>query len=97
MFLHLGGNLSLAVEDIISIHDYRIMVSRENRDCWRLLQSQGRIVYTVSQPKSVVITKDNIYLSAISVLTLRRRAGMIFDTDFDTDSEEIDENENDAR
>lgn len=82
MFLHLGSDRTVAVDDIISINDYEIVSSDINREFMERMNTLGRVVNILEkQPKSFVLTKDKVYLSAISSLTLKRRAGMIFDID----------------
>ena len=82
MYLHLGGDAAVAEKDIISIHDYAIFHRTENREFMRQLEASGDLVQLADkEPKSLVITVNKAYLSAISSVTLRRRAGMVFDID----------------
>ena len=82
MYLHLGGDAAVAEKDIISIHDYAIFQLEENRDFFQRLEQFGRLQrLSDKKPKALVVTVDKVYLSAISSITLKRRAGMIFDID----------------
>jgi len=82
MYLHLGGDAAVAEKDIISIHDYAIFRQAENREFLQQLQQSGRLERLAEkEPKALVVTMDKAYLSAISSVTLKRRAGMIFDID----------------
>ncbi len=82
MYLHLGGDAAVAEKDIISIHDYAIFQLEENRDFFQRLEQSGRLQrLSDKKPKALVVTVDKVYLSAISSITLKRRAGMIFDID----------------
>ncbi len=84
MFLHIGGDLVLPFSSIISIHDIRIFSEGVNREYIEKLDRQGRLVHLKDKekvPKAAVVTDEAVYLSAISSLTLKRRAGFIEDTD----------------
>lgn len=73
MFLHLGGDFSVRVHQVISVHDYSCMSgTKEGRG---FLESAGKAVEDVSdgKPKSVVITDRKIYLSKVSPGTLKKR------------------------
>lgn len=80
MFLHLGSDISVRAKDIISIHDYEIFKSGENKDVFKLMMIKKAIYNSkglLENAKSVIITKDFWYLSAISPVTLKRRAAAI--------------------
>ncbi len=82
MFLHLGSDWSVAMRDIISIHDYAIFAMDGNQAYLKQLEQQGKVVNPLEkEPKSVVVTGDKVYFSAISALTLKRRAQLPFDID----------------
>lgn len=79
MFLHLGDGVSVLIRDIIYIHDFKqIEASEDNRRLWQRMR-QERPLRDVAEgkPKSLVLTEDGIYLSAISSLTLKRRAELL--------------------
>ncbi|MGJ9385289.1 DUF370 domain-containing protein [Salipaludibacillus neizhouensis] len=76
MFIHLGGDMVLKADVIIAIIDHHSHdLSKENQ---RFLQDHIKrkktIKVTEDIPKSIIVTKDDIYLSPISSLTLKRRA-----------------------
>ena len=78
VFLHLGRNISVRVADVVSIHDIRLFTAPGAPGC-DLLQRQraaGSVIDAAreKQPKSLIITEKNIYLSAISPMTLMLRA-----------------------
>ena len=84
MFLHLGRNISVRVADVVSIHDIRLFTVPGAAGC-DLLQRQraaGSVIDAAreKQPKSLIITEKNIYLSAISPMTLMRRARQTYGT-----------------
>ncbi|MBP5199702.1 MAG: DUF370 domain-containing protein [Schwartzia sp.] len=75
MFLHLGGDYSVRAGEVISIHDYEAMNKTETGKAF--LQKRKKYIRDVSdgRSKSVVVTDGNIYLSALSPGTLKKRAG----------------------
>ncbi len=75
MFLHLGGDYSVRVGDVISIHDYGLMKKTDAGKYF--LKKREKAIRNISEgpPKSVVVTNENIYLSNLSPATLKKRAG----------------------
>lgn len=76
MFLHLGHNLSVRARDVIAIHDFALFApGGVARSFLEREQAAGRVrdVAGGKPPKALVITSHEIYLSAISPLTLLRR------------------------
>lgn len=76
MFIHLGGDMVLKAERIITIIDHQSKdASPENQSFLQenIDQKRTRAV-TNDPPKSIVVTEDCIYLSPISSHTLKRRA-----------------------
>lgn len=72
MFLHLGSGYSVRSKDIIAIFDYSLFEDKlQNRKITSCLEDSRESV------KSVVLTDREIYLSAISSLTLNKRVGLI--------------------
>lgn len=75
MFLHLGSDIVVALDEVVLINDYKTVRSIANREFLEKVRSQNRIVDVASNsPKSFVVTKEKIYLSAISSVTLKKRA-----------------------
>ena len=77
MFLHLGNNLSVRASDVVSIPDMRLFeAGGPSRAFFEKEQAAGHVRSLVKgrKPKSLVITKNTIYLSAISPATLLKRA-----------------------
>lgn len=76
MFIHLGGDMVLKAESIITIIDHQSKdASAENKAFLQenIDKKRTRAV-TDDPPKSIVITEECIYLSPISSHTLKRRA-----------------------
>ena len=77
MFLHIGDNVTIYKEEIVGIFDIeKTTTTRETRN---YLNGENKEIIYVSDedPKSFVVTKANdiekIYISPISVATLRER------------------------
>ena len=75
MFLHLGGDFSVRVEEIISVLDYKYM--NETDTGKKYMTDMKDRIYNVAgeKIKSVVVTDDKIYLSKLSPATLKKRVG----------------------
>ncbi|HHV61158.1 MAG TPA: DUF370 domain-containing protein [Firmicutes bacterium] len=76
MFLHLGGDVSVSTKELIAILDMSLTArSGATGEYLKAIREDG-LVKDVSggSPKSIVITDGHVYLSAISPLTLKRRA-----------------------
>jgi extracellular matrix regulatory protein B len=76
MFIHLGGDFVLKAEKIITILDHQSeKSSAENQAFMKANFEQKRTRNVTNDPaKSIVVTRDCIYLSPISSHTLKRRA-----------------------
>ncbi len=76
MYVHLGGDIVVPIQDIIGIFDTRILVG--NDDNHRFLSNAVANKRMMSEihdrdRKSLVVTTNGVYWSAISSLTLVRR------------------------
>ncbi len=78
MFLHLGGDLVVAVADVVAIVDCRLLEHAEvNREFLDRALAADRIRGGGLTPdcKALVITPKAVYTSGISAPTLARRMG----------------------
>ncbi|SFL83690.1 extracellular matrix regulator RemB [Pelosinus propionicus] len=75
MFLHLGADMVVPLRDVISITDLKSTRSGINKEFINKMRDEKK-VFDVSEndPKSFIITTNKVYLSAISSLTLKKRA-----------------------
>lgn len=82
MFLHLGSDIVIPLRDIISITDLKASRTHINEDFIKSKQKKN-IVVDISEghAKSFVVANDKVYLSPISSLTLKKRAGNFFEID----------------
>lgn len=75
-FVGISPNTSIDTEDIIGIFDMDTStISVETRSFLRNAQGKEKLVSDVRDiPKSFVVTKEKVYLSQLSSLTLAGRA-----------------------
>lgn len=76
MYVHLGGGVVVAIQEIIGIFDARLIEGNDdNQRFMEMAHSQGRIRAEIPREdrKSMVVTTEGVYTSAISSLTLVRR------------------------
>jgi len=75
MYIHLGNNKLIREKDIIGIFDMdNATVSRVTQRFLNNAQKEGRLISTVDEiPKSVILTKDKVYLSQLAPKSLYGR------------------------
>lgn len=78
MFIHIGEDHVIESEDVISIIDYELLSSSSIIEEMIFNQRKNQRVFESPnyEAKAIVITKDYIYFSPLSVLTLKKRANM---------------------
>lgn len=97
MFIHIGGDTVVSTKDVISILDHQtVKMSKVTKRFIEEERKKKRVIDEASEEvKSFVITKDAIYCSPISSLTLKRRAQFVNSLDqfpsVETESEELTE------
>ena len=75
MFLHLGADMVVPLSDVIAITDLKLAKSGINKDFLNKMYDEKKIVdISEKKAKSFIITSKVVYLSAISSLTLQKRA-----------------------
>lgn len=79
MFIHLGEELVIRSEDVIAIIDGQLAESSTIMSEFIKGQERAKNITEVSSGsvKSIVITKDGVYFSPLSSVTLKRRSQMI--------------------
>ncbi len=84
MFLHLGSDTVVALKDVIAINDLKSFRSGINKDFLKNMSEKKMIVdISPDNAKSFVVTDKKIFLSAISSLTLKKRAATLLYGDDD--------------
>ena len=75
MFLHLGADIVVPLRDVIAINDLKSGKSGINKEFLEKMQNDKKIIdVSEKNGKSFIITDKIVYLSAISSLTLKKRA-----------------------
>ncbi|GAB3054080.1 extracellular matrix regulator RemB [Virgibacillus ainsalahensis] len=95
MFIHIGNDNVIRSQDVIAIVDYQLISSSSIMEEMMTEQTkQKKVVGPTVDAKSVMITRDFIYYSTLSVPTLKKRASMISTiSKLDDFSDEIEEAE----
>jgi len=91
MFIHIGNDNAIRSQDVIAILDYNLISSSTiMEELMEGSKKEGKVVGPKSEAKSVMVTRDNIYYSSLSVTTLKKRASMISTIDkLDDFSDEV--------
>lgn len=80
MFIHIGGDTMVKLDEIIGIFDIRLQKEPSTHKLFERLQSESQMDGVGGAgAKSFVLTEKKAYLSPISSATLKKRAS-IFDT-----------------
>ena len=75
MFLHLGADTIIPLKNVILISDRKEDTSVINNEFLQTMTEEGMIVdVSHGNAKSFVICDEKVFLSAISSLTLKKRA-----------------------
>lgn len=77
MFIHIGGDTVVSTKEVISILDHQFV--KTSKITKRFIEDKAKRVVDnhLEETKSYIITKDAIYCSPISSLTLKRRAQFV--------------------
>jgi len=85
MFLHLGSDTIIPLREVIAMVDMKAARAPVNAPFLDFAASRGRVTDVTDGPaKTVVLTDRGVFLSAISSLTLKKRANKLIiaeDTD----------------
>ncbi|MFY9526927.1 MAG: DUF370 domain-containing protein [Firmicutes bacterium] len=74
MFLHLGQDVMVPLEDVVSIVNLAGVGTSDNELLVKTATEQGFVIQLSEDPISCIVTTSRIYLSPISVQTLQKRA-----------------------
>lgn len=79
MFLHVGADVVVSLKRVIAILDLRSTKEAEaTREFMAMAQRSKRVLDVAGgEPKSIVLTEQEVYLSPISSLTLKKRADFL--------------------
>ena len=79
MYLHLGLGYSVRTKDVIAIFDYGLLAEAKGRSKVISCLEEGE-----NSARSFIVTDQAIYISAVSPLTLRKRAAGMAEAASDT-------------
>lgn len=76
MFLHVGSEIMVPIKQIVAIIDFRgTQTSPATREYLDVARTEKRLIdLSGGSPKSVIVTTNQVYLSPISSLTLKKRS-----------------------
>lgn len=76
MFLHIGGDVMVAVKDVVAIVDVETMERGQTNQLFIKTALEEGFLDRVTEgtPNSWVVTTQKVYASPISSMTLRKRA-----------------------
>ncbi|MFD1019402.1 extracellular matrix regulator RemB [Thalassobacillus hwangdonensis] len=79
MFIHIGDDHVIRSKDVVSIIDHTLISSSTivEEMIFNQRKEKNVIENQDNDAKSIVITKDAIYFSPLSVMTLKKRANMM--------------------
>ncbi len=79
MFLHVGADVVVSLKRVIAILDLRSSKEAESTREFMAMAQRHKRVHDVAggEAKSVVLTDQEVYLSPISSLTLKKRADFL--------------------
>jgi extracellular matrix regulatory protein B len=78
MFIHIGGDIVVRSAEVVAIIDHNMTASKWMRKFLENKEERHQLISVSKEDtKSFVITKDKIYCSPISSLTLKRRANFV--------------------
>ncbi|MFD2627331.1 extracellular matrix regulator RemB [Oceanobacillus kapialis] len=78
MFIHIGNDNVIRSKDVIAIIDYNLISSSSiMEEMMENAAKEKKVLGPTVDAKSVMITKEVIYYSTLSVSTLKKRASMI--------------------
>lgn len=75
MYIHLGNNVIISSVDVVAILNMNSNLSEDIVDIIELARSEKKLINISEEgkEKSLVICKENVYLSPISSVTLFKR------------------------
>ena len=74
-YSYLGSDVTVHSDDIIGIFDIERVTVNKNVNEYLKNAQKGGIIYYVSLdlPKSFVVTENNVYVTNVSTITLKKR------------------------
>ncbi len=78
MYVHIGGEYAVKIQDIVGIMDLEnTSTSRVTREFLRKKEQEGKVITTsFDLPKSFVVTEDCVYITPVTSATLEKRVAL---------------------
>lgn len=78
MFLHIGADVSVRSKDVVAIIDIKSAeLAEATREFLQVMDSESTLLdISQNNPRSFVVTREKVYLSPISAVTLAGRASV---------------------
>jgi hypothetical protein len=73
MFLHIGGDKTIYMPDIVGIFDISAAENPATCEFLRMANDEGFVRWQKGKTKSFVVANEHVYLSSIAANTLRKR------------------------
>ena len=76
MFLHIGGDMAVSMEELVAILDLETAKRESTREFLGFAADEKMVIHIGKREreKSIIITSNRIYLSPISAATLLKRS-----------------------
>ncbi|PKM47376.1 MAG: DUF370 domain-containing protein [Firmicutes bacterium HGW-Firmicutes-8] len=77
MFIHLGGDVVVSKDEVITILNNQLMKKNEiNKEFMELAEEDGflSLITAKANAKALIITSKRVYMSPISSMTLKKRS-----------------------
>ena len=79
MFLHLGGDMSVPLAEVVAVLRADLAGYGPNREMIQSLRAAGKVrTLPGGPPRAMVLTTGCLYLTAVSPLTLKRRGTFLY-------------------
>ena len=79
MFLHIGADTVVRMKDIIAVFDIKAGKTPIEESFIKNIAKNSIVDISEGYPKSFIITDKKVYLSAISSVTIKKRAACGFE------------------
>ncbi|MBP5416663.1 MAG: DUF370 domain-containing protein [Clostridiales bacterium] len=75
MFVHIGGEYTILIDSIIGLVNLETVQASSDVNAFLRQQEEENILEYVSEeiPRSLILTDERVYISPISVTTLKKR------------------------
>lgn len=77
MFIHIGNDHVVRTRDIIMMIDYhQLQTTSTLKESLKHWQENQQVIGSMDTAKTIIITTDYVYLSSLSIATLKKRSSI---------------------